>query len=156
MMRVFFGFTFLIAAFFPIGGQIAQYLTGGMYGQVFKDLPPVYFHLLVLAASYVPAALITAWFFSAARLRERLPTPIPGAGFLFIGVLLSCIYIAARLYTSIIQGGGPSFVVIQFAPFLLWPARIVLVIGAVQMLLEARPSVTAIGQAIYTMPRTSR
>lgn len=156
MTSAFFGFTFLIAACFPIGGQIAQYLVGGMYGDVFKSFPPIYFHLMMLAATYVPAALITAWFFSAARLRQRVPTPVPGAGLMLLGVLLSCAYIAARLYTTAMPGGGPGFAVIQFAPYLLWPARIVLIIGAVKFLLEARPSVTAIGQAIYTMPRTSR
>jgi len=156
MTAAFLGFTFLIAACFPIGGQIAQYVAGGMYGSVFKGYPPIYFHLMMLAATYAPAAVVTAWFFSSARLRERVPTPVPGEYLMLFGVVLSFVYIATRLFTSTIQGGGPSFVVIQFAPLLLWPARIVLAVGAVKLLLAARPAAPNAGQGINSMPRTSR
>lgn len=140
MAGAFFGFTFLLAAFFPVGGLLADIVTGGKYGGLLKSFPPMYFHLLVVVMTYVPAALVTAWFFKSAQLRKRVPTPVPGASLMILGVVMSLAYFAAGLFASTVPGGGGSFVVMQLAPLVLGPARVVLTIGAVKFLLSASPS----------------
>ena len=138
MIIAFLGFTFLIAALFPFGPQLAQFAGVGMYGGVFKGSPPIAFHLFTLLITYLPAALVTAWFFGGAKLKARLPSPVPGASLMLFGVALTLLFILARLLASIVPGGGPGFVVAQFGPLALWPARILLAVGAVKLLLAAR------------------
>lgn len=62
MNVAFFGFTFLIAAFFPIGGEVAQLLLRSIFGGALKGTPPIFLHLLLLVLTYLPAALVTSWF----------------------------------------------------------------------------------------------
>ena len=142
MTIIFLGFTFLLAAIFPIGGLIAQIATGGMYGPIFGKFPPIFFHLLTLLLSYVPMAIVSWIVLRKTNLSARLPDPPPGRGLLLTGVLLIFIYLAIRLFASTIQGGGPSFVVSSFAPYVIIPANICLVIGVAKILLAASPSVS--------------
>lgn len=145
MNVAFLGFTFLIAAFFPVGGEIAQLLLRGIFGGVLKGTPPIFLHLLLLVLTYLPAALVTSWFFRTSKLLSRVPSTVPGAGFFIVGIVLTVVYLAARLLASTVEGGGGSFVVMQFGPFMLWPARALLAIGAVKLLLAATPFNISLG-----------
>jgi hypothetical protein len=133
----FLGFTFLLAAFFPLAPQLLQLAGISLFASVFKSSPAA-FHLLTLVITYAPAALVTAWFFSSANLKNRLPSPVPGTTVMLAGVALTLVFVVARLLASTIPGGGPSFLVGQLGPLVVWPARILLVIGAVRLLLAAR------------------
>jgi hypothetical protein len=146
--KAFLGFTFLLAALFPIGGQLFQMAAGGMYASLFNGIPQVFF-VLAMIATYALPALVTAWFFKSARLRERVTSRPPGATLMLIGVLLSVVHIVASIFASTIEGGGASFVVSQLAPLITWPARIVLIIGAGKFLLAADPS----NQPLNARPR---
>lgn len=156
MNVAFFGFTFLIAAFFPIGGEIAQLLLRSIFGGALRGTPPIFLHLLLLVLTYLPAALVTSWFFRTSKLLSRVPSALPGAGFFVAGIVLTVVYLAARLLASTVEGGGGSFVVMQFGPFILWPARVLLAIGAVKLLLAATPSNTSIGTDTQQQNAASR
>jgi hypothetical protein len=138
MSIVFLGIVFLLVALVPVGEVMAPWLLGPFRSSL-KGTPPIFLHLLVLACTLVPAALVTAWFFRASQLAERVPKPIPGNGFILLGVMLMVFYLAARLLASTVQGGGGSFVVMSFAPFVVWPARIMILWGVCKVLLSARP-----------------
>lgn len=142
MSTIFLGFTFLLAAIFPVGGYIAQIATGGMYGPIFGKFPPIFFHLFTLILSYVPMAVVSWIVLRKTNLATRLPDPPPGKGLLLAGVLLILVYLAFHLFASTIQGGGPSFVVASFAPYVIIPANICLVLGAAKVLLAASPNVS--------------
>ncbi len=142
MPMVILGFTLLLATVFPIAGPLAQLATGGMYGPIFGKSPPIYFHLLVLALTYIPMAIVAYLFTRKANLASRLPDPIPGRGALLTGIMLVVAYLAARLFASTVPGGGGSFVVMSFAPFVVIPANVFLVIGATKVLLSARQNVS--------------
>jgi hypothetical protein len=138
--KAFLGFTFLIAALFPVGGYLAVILTGGMYGETFGVLPPILYQLFSLAMVYLPAAAVTAWFFRSAQLASRVPLQALGSNMLLIGSMLTVVYLVIHLFASTIEGGGVSALVEQLSPFILWPARALLAVGVVKLLLSARPT----------------
>lgn len=140
MAVAFLGFTFLIAALFPVGEQLAPLLLGGLFRGALKGTPAVFLHLLVLALSYLPAAAATSWFFRKAHLSRRPPASVPGTSLMAAGVALMLFFVAARLLASTVEGGGGAYVVMSFAPFVVWPARIALAIGACKLLLAVVPS----------------
>ena len=142
MFIVILGFTILLATLFPIAGSLTQLATGGMYGPIFGKFPPIYFHLIVLALSYIPMAIVAYLFVRKANLASRLPDPIPGRGALLTGIVLVVAYLAARLFASTVPGGGGSFVVMSFAPLVIIPANAFLVIGATKVLLSAGQDVS--------------
>lgn len=142
MFIVILGFTILLATLFPIAGSLTQLVTGGMYGPIFGKFPPIYFHLIVLALSYIPMAIVAYLFVRKANLASRLPDPIPGRGALLTGIVLVVAYLAARLFASTVPGGGGSFVVMSFAPLVIIPANAFLVIGATKVLLSAGQDVS--------------
>jgi hypothetical protein len=152
LIYAFLGVTFLIAALFPIGAQLAQLTLVGISGGVFKGSPPLLFHLVALLLTYAPAALVTAWFVKSSNLRVRLPRQVPGSAHMILGVGLTCAYVAVRLFASTIEGGGPSFMVAQFSPFVLWPARVLLLVGVVRLLLAASPSNPSIDRTTSDKP----
>lgn len=140
MAIVFLGFTFLLAALIPVGGFVAQLVSGGMYGPTFGRTAPIFYHLFALVLSYLPMAIVAWIVIRRTRLAERLPDPAPGRGFLLAGVLLILAYLTVRLFASTIPGGGFSFVVASFAAYAIIPANICLTIGAAKVLLAAAPA----------------
>lgn len=137
MRNAFLGFTFLIAALFPVGGY--GYLTGilpdGMYNAISRGvLPSACFSLFSLAMVYLPAAAATAWFFRSTQLASRVPLQVPGSTMLLIGSVLTVIYLVNGLFASTVEGGVVGVLAI------LLPARVLLAVGAVKLLLSARPT----------------
>lgn len=141
MRVVFLGVVFLLAALFPVGEFFARWLLAPFHNSL-KGTTPVLLHLLLLAVGFVPAALIAGWFFRASKLAERVPTPTPGRSLVLLGVILMAIYLLARLLASTVEGGGGSYVVMNLAPFIVWPSRILLAVGFCKVLLSANPSDT--------------
>lgn len=145
MKVAFLGIVFLLAALFPVGDLLAP-LVLSPFRAFLKGLPPVIVHLIVLALTFVPAAVITAWFLRASQLAKRVPNPVPGSGFVLAGVLFMLFYLLARLLASTVEGGGGSYAVASLAPFVVWPARIMLVVGVFKLLLAAVPANTSFQQ----------
>lgn len=147
-MRIaFLGIVFLLAALFPVGDLLAPLLLAPFRSSL-KALPQVFVHLVILAITFAPAAVITAWFLRASQLAKRVPNPAPGNGLVLAGVVLMLVYFLARLLASTVEGGGGSYVVMSFAPFVLWPARIMLVVGIFKLLLAAVPSNMSFQQTV--------
>jgi hypothetical protein len=140
MTSVFLGFTFLIAALFPVGTYLAQLATGGFGGPTVTSLPPIISYLVLLALTYAPAAVVTAIAFYSTNLKRRLPKSPSGQRVTLTGVILTIFYLAIPLLVSTIQGRAPGLILMRFSPFILWPARVLLAIGVVQVLLAAKPS----------------
>jgi len=140
-MAVFFmGFVFLIAAIFPVGELIWPVVRGLTFGQNLRGAPTLLLHGLFLLVTYLPAAFVTWWFLSASRLRSRLPFPIPGYALITSGVVVSVLYLVVRVFAATVEGGGGSYVVAILAPYAVWPARVLLALGIVRVLLAAAPS----------------
>jgi hypothetical protein len=139
MTIVFLGFVLLLVALFPMGDLLAPLLLAPFRSSL-KGTPPMVLHLLVMAISLVPAALVTGWFLRSSLLSERVPRPVAGSGFLLLGVVLMVFYLLAGLLASTVQGGGGTYVVMSLAPFVVWPARFMLVVGVCKALLSASPT----------------
>lgn len=136
MRKAFFGFAFLIAALFPVGSYLAQIL----YGEIPGVLPSVFYPLFSFAMLYLPSAAVTAWFFRSTQLASRVPLQVPGSTMLLIGSMLTVIYLVIFLFASTIEVGGVSVLVDQRSLIILLPARALLAVGAVKLLLSARPT----------------
>ncbi|MFZ6656939.1 hypothetical protein [Undibacterium sp. TJN19] len=129
LIYVFLSFMFLLADFLPIGTYLMRLIPG------FHSMPPGVYAVLTLLFRYAPAALITAWFFKTEKLQQRVPAPIPGVKFLFAGVMITLAVIAISMLASTIEGGGGSYVVSTFAFYILLPARLLMLVGAVKFLM---------------------
>jgi hypothetical protein len=91
--------------------------------------------LLLLLVTYLLAALMTAWFFKVSKLGERLPSPVPGRGFMIAGVVLSLpALVTTPLLASKVGNWGLLLTVV-----LSNLALVLLIIGAVTAVLAARP-----------------
>lgn len=142
MPIIILGVTVVLAKLFPFGAQLIGILLGGMYGPVFGKGSPALFHVIILLANYIPAAVVAVIFVRKAQLRSRLPKEIPGKTPIIIGLILLGVYLVPRLFASTIPGGGPAYAVSMFGPLFIIPADILIVIGVVKVLLAALPRLT--------------
>ncbi len=142
MLIITLGITVLLAKIFPFGSQLVGMLLGGMYGSVFGKVSPAIFHVVMLLANYIPAAVVATVFVRKAQLASRLPKQVPGKQPILIGLILLAVYLAPRLFASTIPGGGPAYAVSMFGPLFIIPADILIVIGVVKVLLAALPRLT--------------
>jgi hypothetical protein len=110
----------------------------------------------VLLLTYAPAMVVTGCFFRMSKIRERIPHPVPGRVFMTVGVSLTLFYLAARLLASGAEGGGGSFAVLQLSPYIVWPARVLLIIGLVRLLLSATPPKTLSHPGHSVIPASPR
>jgi hypothetical protein len=140
MVVPFIGLVFLIAAMFPVGEFVWPVARGLIFGSHVRETSPLVLHAMFLLLTYLPASIVAWWFLSASRLRDRLPTPFPGSSLVFTGVVLTMLYLGARVLAAAVEGGGGSYVVASFAPYVVWPARALLAVGVVKLLLAAVPS----------------
>jgi hypothetical protein len=140
MFIVFLGLVMLLAILLPFGAMLTKLITGGMYGAFFREFPPIVYHITSFAMAYLPIMLVVGVFMAKANLRDRLPDPVPGKTWLLFGIIFGLLPIASILFASTIQGGGASFVVAQFVPFVMLVAKALLIVGAVKVLLSAEPA----------------
>lgn len=133
------GITILLAYLFPFGSQLIVALFGGMYGRGFGGWSPVIFHIVILVANYIPAAIVAVIFVRSSELSRRIGDRSAGRISIVIGLILTLLYLVPRLFASSIPGGGAAFVVGMYAPFFLIPAKILIVYGITKQLLAADP-----------------
>jgi hypothetical protein len=138
------GIAVVIAKLFPFGSQLLGMLLGGMYGAFFAKGSPVWFHVVMLLANYIPAAVVAVIFVRQAQLKSRLPKEIPGKNIILIGFILIVLYLVPRFFASTIPGDGPAYVVSIFGLIFIISADILIVVGVVKVLLAALPRLTAL------------
>jgi hypothetical protein len=135
----FLGLTLLLATIFPVGSRLVLY-GGGLSPVGFYGMSPVVVEMILIVMTYVPAAVVIAWFFRASRLSERVPRPIPGRRFMSAGVALTIFYLGTRLVAAAIGEGSENVsLLFQLSSIVLTSARVLLVVGAVKLLLAAMP-----------------
>ena len=139
MWIITLGMTIILAKLFPIGGELVGMVLGSMSGPVLGKIPPAVLSLIMLLATYAPAALFAAIFVRKAQLKNRLPRGVPGRKLIIAGVLWLGVFVAVAIFASRIRGGGAGFVVSMFGPYLIIPADILIVVGVVKALLAALP-----------------
>jgi hypothetical protein len=139
MFILIVGITLLVAHLFPFGSQIVGALFGGMYGPSFGGGSPVIFHTVMLVANYIPAAIVAVVFVRKSELSRRIGDESAGRTAITIGLVLTLLYLAPRLFASSVPGGGAAFAVSMFAPYFLIPAKIFVVYGVTKQLLAASP-----------------
>lgn len=113
--------------------------TRELVGPALRSAPPPLHLLLTLANLFVPAYVVAALFSRASTLRSRLPNELPGQTMIVLGLVMTAAVLAAHVIASMIRGGGYGIVVSQFAPFINIPAKALILVGVVKVLLAALP-----------------
>lgn len=151
MLNVSLAIAFAIASLFSPGTKILRAVIGG---PLLQSIPPYQGHLLLAFASYwIPAVFV----YIALRLlgAERWLRPNNAIrNLLLCGNGLIILYVTARVFASTVEGGGGSFLVISFAPFIIWPAWALLAGGLGWLALRSQhqakdqphPNSTALGR----------
>lgn len=134
MINIALAIGFAIASLFSPGKHALALLVDG---PVFQSLPPYQGHLLFAFASYlVPSVLI--FLFLRFIHAERWLRPRPAIhALLGLANVLLILYVSARTFASTIQGGGASFVVLQLAPLIIFPAWTLLTVGLIWLIIRS-------------------
>jgi hypothetical protein len=127
-----------------VGFAIASLLSPGkrilalvIDGPVLQSLPAYQGHLLMAFASYLVPAVLTFLLLRFVHAERWLRTRPAIHALLGIGNALLILYVTVRTFASMIQGGGPSFVVLQFAPFFIFPAWTLLTVGLIWLAIRS-------------------
>ena len=117
-----FGMSFIFSP-----GKLIINETIGM--PLLQSLPSYQGHIILAFLNYwMPAALIYL-ILRIIRAEKWVRLSTSSSIFLTISNILFVLYIAARTFASTIQGGGASFVVMSYSPFVIYPAIAMLLIG---------------------------
>jgi|TARA_R110001599_G_scaffold335619_3_gene552806 hypothetical protein len=141
MKTTLFGFTLLIAITIPLAKYLMTYSgLGGMYGVFWKQFPPSVYIASTLLIQYGISFAFAFLLAFKLELKNRLPSPLAGRHLIWIGGLLLVTPTVLRIFTSMVQGGGASFVLMSIAsPFIL-VGKILFYIGIFQLLLAIKPN----------------
>jgi multidrug efflux pump subunit AcrB len=114
-------------------------MIGGMYGTFFKQFPPAAYISFSITVSLLVAFLLASIFISKSNLINRLPDPIPGGNMLAFGGFVILLPQILRIFTSMVEGGGASFVLMNFAAPVVSVAKLVLYVGIIKLLMAVKP-----------------
>ncbi len=138
MLKMKLGLTMLLSMVLPTN-YLVKLLIGGMYGSFFKQFPPAVYISFSLLLSLLVAFLVASVFISKSDLKTRLPQPIPGSNLLAIGGLVILLPQVLRIFTSMVEGGGASFALMNLAAPAILVAKLVLYVGIIKLLMAVKP-----------------
>lgn len=134
MANIALALAFALSSLLSPGGRILRW---AVEEPVLHSLPPYQGHLLLAFANYwVPAVFA----YLALRLlrADSWLRPRPAIHVL-LGLAngLIVFYVVARIFASTVQGGGGSFVVMSFAPIVIFPAWAMLAAGLIWLVFRS-------------------
>ncbi len=134
LINLSLGAAFGLSSVFSTGARLMEVLGARA---LMRLLQPYQQHLLSAFLSFWIPALLIYIVLRSTRADERLRCGALGQSTILAANLLLAIYVAARIFASTIEGGGPSFLVAQMSRFVLVPAWILLSIGFVALLVKS-------------------
>jgi hypothetical protein len=114
-------------------------IFGGMYGTFFKQFPPAVFLSVNLLITLLIPLIITLFFIKKTDLVNRLPKPIPSQGIFLLCSVIILLPQVLRIFTSMIEGGGASFALMNLAAPFITGAKIVLYLAVIRLLMAVKP-----------------
>lgn len=126
MFNIALAIAFAISFLFSPGGLILRTIIGK---PELQSLPVYQGHLLLAFANYWVPAVLIYFLLRLSRAGHFLQPRVTIHILLGLANILLILYVAARVFASTIEGGGASFVVISFSPFVIFPALALLVVG---------------------------
>ena len=136
MRIIFVGFTLLLTLVLPIGEKLL--LLSLTLLNIGRGFSTAFFYFAQMASNFLFSAVLIAIFFKIIRLRERLPNPVSKNSFMVAGVVLSLICMFTLTFSYQISNGRVNELRTFIIP-LYWISNILLFIGAVKVLLDAKP-----------------
>jgi hypothetical protein len=133
MFTVLFGFTLFFSLLFP-AVFVAQLFTGtlGAY-------PPVVFVTVTFLLNILVPLAFAIVMIRRANIMQRVPRPIPGAGFLWLGGCLYLLPQVLRIVAATLDGGARRIPLLEYSTGILWSGRFLLGVGMVILLLAIKP-----------------
>jgi hypothetical protein len=117
---------FTISLLFSIGGKLLVWLFGE---PLLRSIPPYQGHLFNVFANYWIPAILIYFAFRLTKARNWLRPSTTIQVLVGLGNLLFILFVSARVLASTVQGGGASFVLMQFAPIVVLPAKALIIAG---------------------------
>jgi len=140
MPQIVIGLTIFFASVIPVGSLLFTKFVGGMYSPFFRQYPHYVFLSLNLLATYIIPLAITLLFIKYCNLKNRLPKPYPSKSLFSVGAFFILLPQLLQLWTSTIQGGGASFVLMTYAIPFIAVAKVLIVIGSIKLFMAMKPS----------------
>ena len=112
----------------------------GMYGEFWKQFSPTAYIATVQLVQIGLSFLISIFLVKHFDFRKRIPSPVAGKGLIWVGGLLLLAPGVLRIFTSMIQGGGTSFVMMSIAAPVVLVAKALFFIGVIMLLLAIKPN----------------
>ena len=140
MPQIILGLTIFFVSMIPVGSFLFRKFVGGMYSPMFKEYPHYVFLSLNLIATYVIPLIVTLLFIKYFNVKDRLPRPYPSKWLFSIDAFFILLPQLLRLWTSTIEGGGASFVLMSYAAPFIVAAKALIVIGAIKLFMAMKPS----------------
>jgi hypothetical protein len=143
LIFVFLGFVFLVADLFPVGREFGGAVVNLIdLGTNNLDTNFAFQYYLTALLSYVPAVIANAIFFKKYALQGGVAHTISGSRPLSIGALLMLFSLTVPFAISSAFSGDSvsAYLVTELVKLLVWPAKVLLVVGAVRFLTSLRSS----------------
>lgn len=140
MPQIVLGLTIFFASMIPVGSLLYRKFVGGMYSPFFKQYPHYVFLSLNLVATYLIPLVVTLLFIKYFNVKSRLPKPYPSKWLFSVGAFFILFPQLLRLWTSTIQGGGASFVLMTYAAPFVVVAKTLIILGAIKLFMAMKPS----------------
>lgn len=134
MKSILWGFSFSLIFLFPISELIKRLLHPAIQKTALHGYPNVTYVLLFIA-SVLLCAIIVKIFFYKCNLNAKLKEPVPGHLFFKTGFAVCFLFIVLKLMPR----GDVSWAIRSIMPYMLFPAKVCFIIGAIKALLAVEP-----------------
>lgn len=134
------GLTLFFSIVFPIAPYLFRLISGGMYGELFRNSPPVVFLTLNLFITYLIPLVLALVFSNMANLKNRITDSNKSEVLFLLALLLIIAPQLLHLYTSTISGGGASFTLMRLSAPFMFLGKVLASIGAIRFFMSLEPN----------------
>ena len=138
-LQIGIGLLLVLSIYLPSSGVILAKFSGGMYGPVFKQFSPAFFHLVNTTIKFGICAIIAGYLIKKLSIWERLEPAYASPVLFTIGNSIILLYLVIRIFASTIEGGGPALVVTLYGAIPMLIAKILLTIALIRVFIGLQP-----------------
>ncbi|MGE4544029.1 MAG: hypothetical protein AB7D06_07970 [Pedobacter sp.] len=136
--NIYGGLIIILSGVIPTG-LLLRKIFGGMYGPSFKNISPAIYHLINISISYLVTGLFVYVFLKRLDIFNRLKKDYASTALFAVGNGIILFYLAVRIFSSTIPGGGAPMVVSMLGIYPLLISKALLYIAIVRVLIGVEP-----------------
>ena len=145
--NIYVGLMIILSGVIPTGLLIRK-IFGGMYGPTFKNLSPAVYHLINISISYLVTGFFVYVILKKLDIFNRLNKNYASTTLFAIGNGVILFYLAIRIFSSTIPGGGAPMAVSMLGIYPLFISKALLYIAIVRVLIGVEPQTKTINNHI--------